>query len=124
MNGWYRLWVVVSALIGFVILFAAIDDAPSKENCIERPVDGDRYLIKPPYGEEFDLEVPKGMSRADALSWARAIQAGDIRLCPTLRDYIEHYSKFVTAWVVTISSLYLFGAAVAWVRRGFRGNKA
>lgn len=134
LNGWQRLWVLVSIvlLIAFVV-FAYIkrphglDEFPAACNDIANRLikEWERNNVKTPktreesiYTRQFKLETPYTMS---GLYYYPAFRScADKEL---LYQQITFVIKVLSVWLASIIFIYGAGISVVWVRNGFRQKK-
>ncbi len=129
LNGWQRLWVVVSVtlFIGFAVY--ATSKFPTQfavypEECKKIAIDVEKELHelhksypnpRPRYmlpGEFFDPDAPDSDPRFIAC-----------REKVILKEKIVFVVKIFVVWLATIVFIYGAGYSVAWIRRGFHQKK-
>lgn len=113
LNGWMRLWVLISAPFWVVAIFTAAAD-------VQGPEERSRALEYRSYSQEWKIEgcypcafpfVPSDEQITESLANAYADEVSN--------DYI---AALKMAGIVPLGLLAL-GHGIAWVRRGFRKEK-
>jgi hypothetical protein len=123
LNGWRRLWVVITVLWSIPVAGFAYTNWPHQPNWFEHS--GSQADQK---GEKFTEAELEEVVRAGQLK-----PQDDPLLAPdeqsalrtvTARIHRDAVSSLVirvaAVWLLPAITLYAFGSAVAWVRRGFR----
>lgn len=125
-NGWQRLWVLVTAIFGFVVVSVVIEEWPS----------GPRRALSLTACGPVHLSVINQMRAKDnkpALDYEQCLVEGQkSRAREELRELQERddlrQERAVVAliglaiWLLGSGLAYLFGWMVAWVRQGFKQN--
>lgn len=130
LDGWQRLWVVISVLLIFPAVLLSMGLWPNRDVDIVRDLANPK--CKP------GLESPSGFFPAAYPSVGepcRAHQAFEFLHERHLRSVID-YDRYlasakvkavgwsVFAWFAAVSTLYGAGWAVGWVIRGFRNGRS
>jgi hypothetical protein len=145
LNGWQRLWTVVSALALMIVVALAIFTWPTPRAFIVRGPDGHRYRVTGPAVATDDdafLEVMHQLAGTvvnmpDGQSVAMP-QDADPALIARLKHFLESQSpqpivqresswpvrgRFVGiavgVWAACCAGIYAIGWSVGWIRRGF-----
>lgn len=144
MNGWQRLWVLVTTLLGVGAVVAYIHDFPSSvridatySNAISKANEAeqwDQFADAPPIGQKkgtFDDLIPK-KSEAQLKEEAR-VKYDKVRLDARVKydSELSELSKkrlrltvvALVGWLLISSSLYGLGWMINWVYQGFRPKK-
>lgn len=82
-------------------------------------------IVKEQAGRHYEQGEPADKSDEKPLSnvvWDDE-QPNPQSRCPSGIDYAQHYGLLLGGWLGAIGFVYLVGASVAWVRRGFSQNK-
>jgi len=139
LNGWQRLWILLSALYLALVVVAAIAKMPRSSDYINTRVHASidavgKYMevSTPGYTYEGSYAVRQkhyaDLSDEQILDRLHTKFAGKVDLEPIDREYKQKMQAeqatflgyAVASWLGPITLLYAIGAAIAWVIRGFR----
>ena len=140
LNGWQRLWVLVTLLWLFAVVAGSWTIFPTDERQVgsARALNAEvRQLFNPnpaPSENCFqynDLQALKDCTKAkldqEALQWKRADEDEEKITERVDREGHEVQALFVAKavawWLIPALCVYLLGLGVWWVRRGFGGQK-
>lgn len=133
LNGWQRLWVVTSALIGIVIAVIVATHLPNEQDEAQRH----RYEIRN-LKEQLArvIENKKNVNMRD-IDTANGKTVENINLRIALENYeYDNSAETLTSrqlqgigwgfafWLGISGALYVIGYAVKWIYRGFRPKAA
>jgi hypothetical protein len=130
LNGWQRLWVLVSVVLLGLVLYSAVGVAPVQDPLVIQDLqspDCKAYRSKPDYFNEFTKP-----NFGEPCSYLRSYEVDKLTNFHSVRQYKDHIveRQIVVAvsalvlWLVLAGAVYLFGLLVAWVRRGFQSQHA
>ena len=111
MNGWKRLWVVLSILIGFAFIAAGKEYVPTRQGLISG------YESSHPWAQ---YQAVDPIVRAQQVADDKEFQAG---LDSLIWAQLLSIATTFAWWVFTSVSLYVSGWAIGWIYRGFRPKK-
>ncbi len=133
MNGWQRLWEVVSMIIGLSLMVVGERLVPSKESIalkFDKPLTEERQYL---------AEIKEKRFNTDAFSQdffgGSALKDTEVRILDLetrhksefdslWTDQLEIRGVIVGVWFGLCLGLYAIGATVGWVYRGFRPKAA
>ena len=142
LNGWQRLWVLVSAIYLFVVIFFAVFTFPSPEN----NTDADKILKSLPtksleilagqssgvpdkLTDEHSKTIPVTYPNGQVLEFLPSTNKTDIEYVSkeywnTVTDLtntkrIIFLFQMLLAWIVPCVILYLLSWSIGWVYKGF-----
>lgn len=124
MNGWLRLWVLVSSVWAVVVVSAAAF-VIQEDTRYQEALYAMREAVNMPGA------APAAVKEVNILAIKKAVDAGDKR---SANDFAKHLAYFDSqqsrrnrlyvqslAWLaIPLLVLLLLGYGIAWVRRGFR----
>ncbi len=126
LNGWQRLWLVLSAVWLVVFLCLVVDRFPTTDPKVIADLKSpdSQSLRDLPQGFKLD-EFPDRNTPCRALALFRFSHTSQVR---TVADYqrvvrreqIITALNIVAAYVVSIVVVYVFGWSVGWIIQGFR----
>lgn len=127
LNGWQRLWVVVSVLAALFTTYVAIEYVPTEAE-IDSSYNWRRDWITP---ERIagDREVAKSLGRpSPKTSIAEEVEQKKYELNREYEDSLKalpvdqriFFLRIVIAWIVFCGVIYLAGWTVGWIIRGFK----
>jgi hypothetical protein len=137
LNGWQRLWVVVSVMMLIPVGFVAADFLPSEKDAIDvvvaelgrrGPIDLFEILALENLAKGIPVrESEAQLNEKSSGPKVKLDEAQIQRLYNEARSTRLKKIAFVTivaalAWVMAAALVYGLGWSVAWVIRGFRGN--
>jgi len=136
LNGWQRLWVLVSGLYLVGVIAFVASEFPQLEQVqslalLQKLSPASQALLvhEDKGGWGTDVDMPNGIT----LSFKRGVSENDAKA--VAKEYWEIVSAvsnqrrlslvgFATlAWFVPCLVLYIIGWALGWVYRGFQGKK-
>ncbi len=135
LNGWQRLWVVVSLALGIVSVFYAYVSFPREpvefipndppEECM-KIIDN----LKESGKKNIFLDDPLGLLGKEQLSRVWYEEIPEYKACVDIVSRSAEKTHWVTSvvklggvWLATITFIYGAGFSVAWVRKGFRQHR-
>lgn len=150
LNGWQRMWVVLSALYFLLVIFIAIPTFPTqKDIVITRLANATDaiYVYRKANDATFDEldELAKFDDFVDAYhedqtgdksikvmqeTWGSKVDFSDVeteyrqQIDALLMDQAKSIGVTLLAWFIPVVAVYLLGFGVAWIASGFRGNRS
>ena len=133
MNGWQRLWVVVSVIIGLLLMVVGERLVPSKESIalkFDKPLAAERQYL---------AEIKENRFNTDAFSQdffgGSALNDTEVRILDLetrhkseldllWTDQLKIRGVIAGVWFGLCLGLYAIGSTVGWVHRGFRPKAA
>ena len=133
LNGWQRLWVVTSLLIGIVIAVMVATHLPTEQDEAERH----GYAIKGLKDQITRVVENKKNATMRELDLADGRTVENINLRIALENYeyrastetlttrqLQEIGYGLAFWLGISGTLYVIGYAVKWIYRGFRPKAA
>jgi hypothetical protein len=131
LNGWQRLWVVTSLLIGIVIAVIIATHLPNEQDEAERHGYAIRNL-----NEQLArvIENKKNVNMRDVdIANGKTVENINLRIALENYEYstsaetltsrqFQNIGWGLAFWLGISGALYVIGYAVKWVYRGFRPN--
>lgn len=148
LNGWQRLWVVFTLLLGLLTGGILTGDYPTQERIYQqwsfagvREVQEDHKTLTGEYATHdqirngrSDIEIVNALKEGPAKLLTENDQATKVFREALLKINAEYESelaklpseqfslviRYLGGWLAASLSLYIFGWLLAWVRKGFR----
>lgn len=122
-NGWQRLWVVMSLAWAVVIFILTADNWPeARSECLSMP-EFTLYSLKDENQRRADRDIPplsiseyKAQIREERIKCQVSLQESHDNLPQEKRGAVIFSIGF---WFVSSISAYVTGWLFAWIRRGF-----
>jgi hypothetical protein len=127
--GWFRMWIVISAIWLCGILILAGDSWPRKDNRVMNSLNSSSGDFIKSLPDGFRLEkLPDYNSPDFQLAMINFVYGKIIR---TESDYdrhllerrFAHFWSVGSFWILSCLALLLTGIGVSWIRAGFRKDK-
>ena len=110
-NGWQRLWVVASLIVGLGFIFVGWTHMPTEES------EASAFYSQPSSGVVFHFKDGSVMD-SDAERAQRYVDEKD----DIIYRQAEYAGTLFASWIGACITLYAIGWLVGWVYRGFRSN--
>lgn len=140
LNGWRRLWVVVSIIIFLVIAFFTIMLFPKKSEIISRWAYETIEVVKKPGESSFDIreayrdysdkelidkihEKYIGRSLLAEIKFEKIDEKYKNELMDLPKKQAKHVLIGLAIYLCLTALIYIFGWSVFWIYRGFKSKK-
>lgn len=132
LNGWQRLWVLVSASYLLGVLAIAFSSLPTESDVssaeILRQVSDQSLLLmhnaskeqqwNPVTEDGISIPIPVGLDQA-AVQTFKADYKNAVKVA-VHKKRAEYFAQALVWWLAPSALLYALGLGIAWVRRGFK----
>lgn len=136
-NGWQRLWILVSVLSGIVIIWFALlslptpDSVETKEILKKLSTDSLILLAEAERGKDIEMfngehltlpvEATADQVKKISADYRKAVESITYEKRQINRNRIlRHIGTSIVIWLALSVSLYSLGYAIGWVYRGFK----
>lgn len=128
LNGWQRLWVLVSILLLIALAFIAYRERPRSLDEFPATCDEIANRLMSEW-EKNNFKTPKTQEESNHYYKTAPFKMETLYLYPEFRacaekallyQQITFVIKVLSVWIATIAFIYGTGISVAWVRGGFR----
>lgn len=126
LNGWQRLWVVVSVLLVLPIALFTVQLCPKRDPNILRDLVAPECNVLRTLPPGFvPLTYPRNDDPCRALETFLYLERVDVRSVTDYERYLstgkwKAFGIGLTTWIVLCGLIYSAGWSVAWIKRGFR----
>jgi len=126
MNGWLRIWVVLSIFSFILTTIVSINTAPNVDRRVIENIGMEEcsYLLKMPDGYKLE-NAPEYNSVCYGLAYLRHSKIMKLNNIEDYRSIVLeqrigfHIQVFI-GWLIAILTVYALGWSIAWIIKGFK----
>lgn len=126
LNGWQRLWVVTSILLGIVVACKVASEFPLIDPAIMADIRSpeSKWLREMPEGFKLD-KYPEQGTPCRSFAIFRFHHTAQVQTVDQYKGFVRKQQtimvlQVVAVWLISIFAVYILGWAIGWIIKGFK----